>query len=98
MGVCLSDRDMLKTDCPHSLIGTAGMVLGLVRENDLSWRSSGSLFWMKVTSALTKEIDLEYLFLLRQALNSCRDVRACFLDISGYLVQVSTVCRTECNR
>ena len=35
MGVCLSDRDMLKTDCPHFLIGTPGMVLGLVRENDL---------------------------------------------------------------
>merc|ERR1712046_314988 len=29
------DRDMLKSDCPHILIGTPGRVLGLLREKDL---------------------------------------------------------------
>merc|ERR1712187_538831 len=29
------DREMLKDDCPHILIGTPGRVLGLVRENNL---------------------------------------------------------------
>uniref|UniRef100_A0A7S4WFU1 RNA helicase n=1 Tax=Alexandrium monilatum TaxID=311494 RepID=A0A7S4WFU1_9DINO len=29
------DREMLKTDCPHILIGTPGRVLGLLRDKDL---------------------------------------------------------------
>jgi len=29
------DRDMLRDDCPHILIGTPGRVLGLLREKDL---------------------------------------------------------------
>lgn len=29
------DREMLKSDCPHILIGTPGRVLGLIREKDL---------------------------------------------------------------
>merc|ERR1712025_315363 len=35
-GVPISkDREMLKTDCPHVLIGTPGRLLGLLREKDL---------------------------------------------------------------
>merc|ERR1712025_769780 len=35
-GVPISkDREMLKNDCPHILIGTPGRVLGLLREKDL---------------------------------------------------------------
>merc|ERR1711992_217330 len=30
------DRDMLRDDCPHILIGTPGRVLGLLREKDLN--------------------------------------------------------------
>eukprot|EP00493_Phyllostaurus_siculus_P003506 UN03521 len=29
------DRDMLRDDCPHILIGTPGRVLGLLRKKDL---------------------------------------------------------------
>jgi ATP-dependent RNA helicase UAP56/SUB2 len=30
------DREMLKTDCPHVIIGTPGRLLGLIREKDLN--------------------------------------------------------------
>jgi len=61
------DREMLKSECPHILIGTPGRVLGLLREKDLKLD--------KLTNFVLDECDK-----CLDKLDMRRDVQQIFLD------------------
>merc|ERR1719262_2032503 len=85
------DREMLKTNCPHILIGTPGRVLGLAREKDLDLS--------KLTHFVLDECDK-----CLEKLDMRRDVQQIFLEtpkkkqVMMFSATMSTESRAVCKK